>query len=85
MDDEYPQNTQAGKTHRPTVSEIMTQLPLPGEYVVLQLNPAAMAKHVGDPKLLKKLSQLKTDKYLAVCGGVRLAPHVLQQQSSYCH
>ncbi|KAI0087388.1 hypothetical protein BDY19DRAFT_955518 [Irpex rosettiformis] len=49
--------------------EILTPLPLPGEYVVLQLNPAAMAKHVGNSKLIKELSKLETKKYVAICAG----------------
>ncbi|KAI0701386.1 hypothetical protein BC835DRAFT_1303755 [Cytidiella melzeri] len=33
------------RSYKPPKPEILTPLPLPGEYIVLQLNPAAMAKH----------------------------------------
>lgn len=55
--------------------EILTPLPLPGEYVVLQLNPAAMAKHVGNSDLIKEFRKLQTKKYIAICGGVSATPH----------
>lgn len=57
--------------------EILTPLPLPGEYVVLQFNPVAMAKHVGNSNLIKEFKKLQTNKYVAICAGVSATPHPL--------
>lgn len=59
----------------PFEPEITTPLPLPGEHIVLQLNPVAMAKHLDDPKLIRNLRRIKTAKYLAIVGGVSATPH----------
>jgi len=50
----------------PFQPQMTTPLPLPGEYVVLQLNPAAMARHLGKPEMIRELEKLETKKYIAV-------------------
>lgn len=59
----------------PFQPQMTTPLPLPGEYIVLQLNPAAMARHLGKPELIRELEKLETKKYLAVVSHVSATPH----------
>ena len=47
--------------------------PVQREYMILQLSPVAMVKHLNDPKLLSDLSAIRTRKYLAIFSHVRAA------------
>lgn len=60
--------------------EAKTPLPIPGEYILLQLSPVAMAKHLGKPGLSSALRKLGSRKYLAVLVDVRVAPHSFRSQ-----
>lgn len=53
------------------VPEITTPLPLPGEYIVLQLNPVAMSKHLNRIGLTKAFRTLEFKRYLAIVLDVR--------------
>lgn len=56
-------------------AEISLPLPVPGEYMVLQLNPVAMAKHLGRPGLSAALRKLEFKRYLAIAVVVCTTPH----------
>ena len=57
---------------------VTTPLPLPGEFIVVQMSPVAMVKHLDRPKLSKTLENFVLERYLAVIYRVGVAPHALR-------